>query len=166
MKRLTLFLILVLTGPTAIAVELHRDSNDQVNQETAGDYAVYGNWCGPDHPQTLDPAPRPLDLVDQACMRHDYCYVEKGYFNCDCDMDLVDELGENLAAGKYSVGAEERYARSIYRYFAASPCTGDDSRKQESARRLNELIKKTKDSVTDWLKKKLDDDSADAPAAE
>lgn len=147
-------LLLGLAAP-AQADRLFRDTQEGTNPDTAGDYAVYGNWCGPNHPKTMDPPPEALDLVDQACRRHDYCYAERGYFNCDCDMDLVDELKANLDNGSYSPGPEERYARSIYRYFSESPCTGDDSRKPESARNKNRMLEQAAEGVKGFLRNLL-----------
>ena len=58
----------------------------------AGSLAVYGNWCGPKHPKTG--ACPPVNWVDEACRKHDECYAEKGYFNCDCDLQLQKTLSE------------------------------------------------------------------------
>ncbi len=46
---------------------------------------IYGNWCGP-----LCSGPdAPISAVDRCCMYHDQCYGEHGYFNCDCDRDII-----------------------------------------------------------------------------
>jgi Phospholipase A2. len=48
----------------------------------------YGNWCGP-----LCSGPGdPIDNVDSCCQVHDNCYAENGYFDCDCDLALLDCL--------------------------------------------------------------------------
>ena len=48
---------------------------------------VHGNWCGPGH--GAGPA---LDLLDAACMRHDYCTMQAGRFDCGCDLAFRSEL--------------------------------------------------------------------------
>lgn len=48
---------------------------------------VYGNWCGPRHGSG-----EPIDLVDRGCMVHDGCYGRRGYFDCECDRELIRTL--------------------------------------------------------------------------
>jgi hypothetical protein len=45
---------------------------------------IYGNWCGPKYGSGT-----PKDDLDTCCQTHDNCYGDKGYFNCNCDLDLT-----------------------------------------------------------------------------
>ena len=47
----------------------------------------YGNWCGPGHGSG-----DPIDALDAACRTHDICYGDYGYFNCQCDYDLLLDI--------------------------------------------------------------------------
>lgn len=44
----------------------------------------HGNWCGPGCGNG-----KPIDAVDQCCKTHDECYDDRGYWNCNCDRELV-----------------------------------------------------------------------------
>lgn len=55
---------------------------------------IYGNWCGPGHPNTV--ALPPIDVFDAACMRHDYC-VGSPVPETVCDRNFVIEINQ-LAA--------------------------------------------------------------------
>ena len=91
-----------------------------VDQSKQGFIPVYGNWCGPDHPKyDKSNAPPAIDKLDAACRRHDKCYEEKGYLNCDCDFQLISDIN-NLRGGGYS----KIQAQSISRYFVIAPCKG------------------------------------------
>ncbi len=114
LRYLTIVLLVSMLGACA-------SNRHQVKQESAGIFAIYGNWCGPDHPKVMDPPPEALDRLDAACMRHDYCYVEKGYLNCDCDKALVKEIKRDLAGRNYNA-EQHKYAVSFANYFKGSPC--------------------------------------------
>lgn len=73
---------------------------------------VHGNWCGPNHPKGLGKPP--LDGVDAACMHHDKCYLERGYFDCSCDQALVQDIRHDPTA----------IAQALVRYFRGSACRG------------------------------------------
>lgn len=85
-----------------------------------GSMPIHGNWCGPGYPKPGE-NPEPIDSADAACMRHDHCYEEKGYFDCSCDQRLVEEIvgGRDYASLNPS-GIEWK----IINYFAASSCRG------------------------------------------
>jgi len=77
---------------------------------------VYGNWCGPGHGGGV-----PVDDVDRACMIHDNCYGDHGYFNCTCDRELVANLQRAIGSG--NVGFRGRFmGRIIRRWFQIQPC--------------------------------------------
>lgn len=50
---------------------------------------IWGNWCGPGYGGENG---APVDELDTACMHHDLCYASQGYFSCDCDQQLIDEI--------------------------------------------------------------------------
>jgi len=80
---------------------------------------VYGNWCGLDHPVNPAFSAPPVDPLDAACMRHDYCTAAQGRFNCGCDLSLMYEL-RNTAWPTPSMQAN---ARGIHDAIAVIPCT-------------------------------------------
>lgn len=101
------------------------------NAATAGDMAVYGNWCGPGHPRAGTNPPA-IDEVDAACRKHDFCYAEKKYFACECDNRLLADLAtikERKWAGRKVVDGDEYFAfenattRIIRSYFAVTACS-------------------------------------------
>jgi hypothetical protein len=57
---------------------------------------VHGSFCGPGWPRTLPAAEfaalEPIDDVDAVCKAHDACYIERGYFEEECDEALIDAL--------------------------------------------------------------------------
>jgi hypothetical protein len=54
-------------------------------------FPVYGNYCGPLYPPKGS-NPVPVDKVDLACKNHDKCYGDLGYFNKDCDLQIMQDL--------------------------------------------------------------------------
>lgn len=84
-------------------------------QETvAGIPCIYGRWCGPG---CSGPGP-PIDDVDACCQAHDQCYARRGYFNCQCDQDLLT----CLAPKRDWRTKKGRNAWAIWSYFKAAPC--------------------------------------------
>jgi hypothetical protein len=79
---------------------------------------VYGNWCGPDHPRSFAFASAPVDPVDAACMRHDYCVAAQGEFDCGCDIALLSELRNMPWPNPFL----RETARGIYDAIALTPC--------------------------------------------
>lgn len=97
---------------------------------TVGTFPVYGNWCGPDHPRK-GTNPPPVDAVDAACRKHDFCYAHK-YFACDCDNQLLADLatikndkwkGRKQVSGDEYFQFESSTVRAIRAYFAATACS-------------------------------------------
>jgi hypothetical protein len=83
---------------------------------------VYGNWCGPDWPVNIYNAPAPVDPIDAACMRHDFCFAALGDFSCRCDITLLNELRN----GRYNAPWQQNTARAIYDAIALTPCDSPD----------------------------------------
>jgi len=79
---------------------------------------VYGNWCGPDYPANTAIAAPPVDALDAACMRHDYCAAARGRFDCGCDLMLMYELRNTVWPNPY-IQAD---ARGIHDAIAVIPC--------------------------------------------
>ncbi len=77
---------------------------------------VYGNWCGPGHGSG-----EPIDDVDRACMEHDKCYGRKGYFDCGCDAQLLEDLARSMKSSKISPSGRAA-ALAISTWFSAQPC--------------------------------------------
>lgn len=76
----------------------------------------HGNWCGPSHG-----GGQPIDELDAACMRHDQCYDQNGYFDCQCNRNLLNEIDSLIANGRLNVSTTAK-ALLIKGWFAATPC--------------------------------------------
>jgi len=83
---------------------------------------VYGNWCGPNHPVDMSRAGPPVDVLDAACMRHDYCVATRGEYDCGCDISFLQEL----RATRWQNPMIQRNARAIYDAMALVPCDAPD----------------------------------------
>ncbi len=59
---------------------------------------LYGNWCGPGHPNTV--ALPPVDGFDAACMRHDLCLNSPAPTGL-CDQNFVIEINQLAAQVGY-----------------------------------------------------------------
>jgi hypothetical protein len=86
------------------------------NKETAGQFPIYGNWCGPNHPKA-GTNPAAIDKTDLACNHHDYCYAAMGYLNKNCDDQLIAELKSFTPDGDIEAIAR----KTIISYFRKSP---------------------------------------------
>lgn len=83
---------------------------------------VYGNWCGPNHPLNMSIAAAPVDALDAACKRHDYCIAAQGDYSCGCDIRFLRELRGTAWANPLI----QRNARAIYDAVALVPCNSPD----------------------------------------
>lgn len=162
-RRYSLLLLLA-----AGAIAACSNVQPKVQRDSAGRMAVYGNWCGPDHPKysaQVTP-PSPIDALDAACMRHDQCYDAHGFLACSCDATLTAELREEMAKGTYA-GLELATARAVHAHFAASPCTGDTAGKAAPARLLRGVYDGGKRRVIDAYERvRGRNEAAAAPAPE
>lgn len=61
-----------------------------VSRDQATRLVIYGNYCGLSNLGGI-----PVDGVDAICQRHDSCYDRNGYFNCDCDRKMLEELAKS-----------------------------------------------------------------------
>jgi hypothetical protein len=77
---------------------------------------IYGNWCGPGHGGGF-----PIDDLDRACMKHDYCYGREGYFDCTCDVQLIQNIKQALASGQVKPWGRSM-GPAIAAWFSAQPC--------------------------------------------
>lgn len=77
--------------------------------------ALYGNWCGPGTDLNTFP---PIDPLDNACMRHDVCYVATGSIACECDVAFMREV----RAIPYPTKDLYLRARAMYDALAMTPC--------------------------------------------
>jgi len=77
---------------------------------------VYGNWCGPGHGSGP-----PIDPVDAACKAHDECYSERGYLDCSCDRELVDNMPTAIADPRTPL-AGKTCGAAVATWFSISPC--------------------------------------------
>jgi hypothetical protein len=78
---------------------------------------VHGNWCGLGHGAIQWPRP-PLDQLDESCMRHDICTMQRGRFDCTCDLMFMQDLRRQNLPG----GLGEK-ARAVHDAIAMMPCT-------------------------------------------
>ena len=131
-----------------------------VDPDKAGLLMVYGNWCGIEHPKDINDPPLAIDDLDEICMRHDYCYVEKGMLDCGCDKALRAELEAALLAEQFQ-GEKLHFARTFNHYFAGSPCNGDGDGKIAPSRLLHNAYGVAKKGVVGIFNKVTGSDNAD-----
>ncbi len=106
MKTITLLLVFLLISSCAIFS----------NKNTAGEFPIYGNWCGPAHPK-VNTNPKAIDRTDLACKNHDKCYATNGYLNSQCDENLITELKSFIPDNKI----ESIARKATIAYFRKSP---------------------------------------------
>lgn len=78
-----------------------------------------GNYCGPGWcgPNGATSGPRlPSDAIDEKCRDHDQCYAERGYFDRECDLTLIERLTK-LAVDPQAPGQQRRDARIMANWF-------------------------------------------------
>lgn len=75
---------------------------------------IWGAWCGPGHG-----GGEPEDTFDTLCMRHDRCYIERGYFDCWCDARFRDEIQR---FGPQMETRERVAAAATAVWFTVTPC--------------------------------------------
>ena len=66
-------------------------NNKKTMRTTDLSFPIYGNYCGPLHPPK-GMNPLAFDEVDLACKNHDKCYDDYGYFNKNCDLQIMKDL--------------------------------------------------------------------------
>lgn len=111
--------------------------------------SIYGNWCGPEHPKdltSLNTPPPPVDQLDRLCMQHDYCYLKRGNFNCDCDSAFSLGVDNAIKAGNIQ-GTTAITARSFKYHFNASPCDGNSKNKLAPTRALQSIYRGIKNRI-------------------
>ena len=86
-----------------------------------------GNYCGPKYGATkqdveagkVKELPLPLDRIDGVCMVHDQCYEDTGYFNPECDLEMIKSLLTQVHGDPNATMAEKIDAYVMSSYFAA-----------------------------------------------
>ncbi len=141
-----------IKNPEILDLESEKNSPQEIEKPslTQRVMPVYGNWCGANHPKDMSLADEPIDLLDQACKKHDFCYENEGYLSCACDNDINQELIQGLNENKYGK-SEAVFARSFHLYFNGSPCSGDHSTKVAPSRLLHNVVKKASDRTVDVI---------------
>lgn len=101
------------------AVPLKRGAGDSGSRTAALGISlpIYGNHCGPGHG---NPNTSWIDAVDQACYTHDRCYEQRGYFDCQCDRNLIAGMPAAIASAGTAAAAVAGTA--IATFFANTPC--------------------------------------------
>ncbi len=62
---------------------------------------IYGNYCGPGFGDSTYRTPA-IDTVDHVCKDHDHSYDQKGYFDCECDRNLIAHMSGAIATAGLS----------------------------------------------------------------
>lgn len=100
---------------------------------------VYGNWCGPEYPANPATAGAPVDALDAACMRHDYCTAVQGRFDCGCDLSFMSELRST----QWPNPRAQSDARGIYDAIAVIPCTDPLGTAQKQSLFMQDMLADT-----------------------
>lgn len=98
---------------------------------------IYGNWCGLDHPTSFDGADAPVDMLDAACRRHDYCAAARGDFDCGCDIGLMGELRST----RWGNPVIASHARAIYDGIAMKPCSAPDGMAFKQSQMMGDMMR-------------------------
>lgn len=98
---------------------------------------IYGNWCGLDHPTSFDGAGAPVDALDAACRRHDYCAAARGDFDCGCDIGLMGELRST----RWGDPVIASHARAIYDGIAMKPCSAPDGMAFKQSQMMSDMMR-------------------------
>lgn len=75
---------------------------------------IYGRWCGPG----CSGPGAPVDDVDACCLAHDHCYSRRGYFDCECN----EEVLRCVAPKRDWRTPKGRAAWAVWSAFRALPC--------------------------------------------
>lgn len=69
-------------------------------------FPIHGEFCGPNIPtlktQGINDryaeieSIQAIDSIDDACKKHDVCYMDNGYYDESCDKKLIDDIGNIL----------------------------------------------------------------------
>ena len=78
----------------------------------------YGNYCGMGQDDNFPP---PTDALDAACSAHDFCYSQRGRFDCACDRTLAMHAGE-IADSPESDPYVAEHAGLVRELFSQNPC--------------------------------------------
>ncbi|MDA2914959.1 hypothetical protein MYX77_13590, partial [Acidobacteriia bacterium AH_259_A11_L15] len=62
-----------------------------------------------------------MDAVDAVCRAHDQCYDERGYLDCSCDRELIENMPAAIADPRTSVQGKACGALAN-QWFSLSPC--------------------------------------------
>lgn len=106
-------LLLLVLGQAAASSDVVMQSSTASRKLLDG-VPVHGNYCGPRHGKPGSPT---VDDMDVCCKAHDNCYEKDGYFNCHCDMKLVDCLYYNTKIGPLEVTKRAK-RKAIQLYFS------------------------------------------------
>jgi len=94
--------------------------NSQITPQQLG-LPIYGRWCGPGHGGRALNDPPPIDAVDEACMMHDLCYDNRGFFDCGCDRELILNMPGAILRTPTVLG--QNAGTAVMNYFMQSPCS-------------------------------------------
>lgn len=103
-------LLMGLAAGSAVYTEWRRISRLEVRRMPKGGISTYrgGRYCGPGwgwsfvrkdvESGKIAHMPEAIDVIDDACRRHDQCYDDNGWFFRDCNVRLARELVEIVRA--------------------------------------------------------------------
>ena len=77
---------------------------------------IHGNWCGLRHG-----GGDPVDALDEACKRHDECYEDERYFDCECDEQLIDDIDKLPSGGPPEAALIRKWFTEEQRCFVKVP---------------------------------------------
>lgn len=124
-NKISILIVYIVCSIAIISCSAPNTRTDDIDDTALGLFPVYGNWCGPLHPDdSILYEPEPIDEVDAYCMQHDKCYTENGYASCDCDLDLMEKF---YLTEEYSSEQASNAASAINTAFTVYPCRGPET---------------------------------------
>ena len=109
------YIIEIGKGINQFSAGMQNDPESEMNKIRSG-IPIYGSYCGPLH---SGPG-APFDMLDEACMEHDNCYTDRGYFACSCDQELLNRIA---GIWPFLDAFQQQFATIIFNYFAHAPCS-------------------------------------------
>ena len=110
MKEIIIWIIVTLVVVSGCASNKMLVTNSDGDQVSVKCQPIYGNWCGKGYPayNITGFKPKPVDVWDEACMQHDFCYGKY-----DKEKKEVKRIGEEICDREFSQTLEDLDTQGI-----------------------------------------------------